>query len=416
VPLNARMPPTELRVFVEQCRPTLLLAEESFQEVAASIAPAKASSFRSGSTDLGGSETVEPDPELTPDAPVLIAYTSGTTGHPKGALFSHQSLTLGALRTIADGGLTAEDEVLIASPLFHVAALLSLALPSLWAGATVVIHRHFEPGPVLEDLQRHRVTRLMATPAMTQALACDPGWAAADLSSLRTVYTGSTFIRRPAVEPWQAKGVAVAQGYGMTEAPGIAITPPGALPEKVLAGGKPGLFQQVRLVDPAGGDVPAGEPGEIWVRGPTMMLGYWENEEANRTAYRDGWFATGDIGVVDGGGYLRIVDRSKDLIIVGTSNVYPADLEAVLAACPEIHEGAVVGAPDADLGEVPVACIVPVRGATLSAETVRGLFTDSLAAHKHPRRVVFLDSLPRNVLGKVQKEALRKLVRMAVVP
>jgi fatty-acyl-CoA synthase len=412
VPLNPRMPAAELRIFAQQCGASLLLAEETFEEVAVAVAPATASSFRSGSDDVGRSETVPPDPELNPGAPVLIAYTSGTTGHPKGAMFSHQNLTFGALRMIADQGLTAADEVLIASPLFHVAALLSLALPSLWAGATLTVHRQFEPGPVLEDLQRHRVTRFMSTPAMTQALACDPGWAAADLSSLRTVYAGSAGIRRPAVEPWQAKGVPIVQGYGMTEAPSIAITPPDTSPDKVLAGGKPTLLQEIRLVDQFGHDAPAGEPGEVWTRSPAMMLGYWDNEEETATAIHHGWLRTGDVGVFDTDGYLRILDRLKDVIIVGTSNVYPADLEALLEACPAIREASVVGQPDTHLGEVPVACVVPVQGAHLTPEQVRALFIGRLATYKHPRHVVFMESLPRNAIGKIQKPALHEMLRV----
>ena len=412
VPLNVRMPAAELQTFVDQCEPSLLFAEETYGDVAAAIARDRAVTFQAGSTaDPSASYDGSAGPPLDPGAPVLIAYTSGTTGPPKGAVFSHQALTLGALRMIADEALTAADEVLIASPLFHVAALLSLALPSLWAGATLTVHRQFEPGRVLEDLQRHRVTRFMSTPAMTHALASQPGWATADLSTLQTVYTGSTFIRPSAVQPWHAKGVPVVQGYGMTEAPGIAMTPHGSPPEKVLAGGKPGLLQEVRALDRAGRAVPGGEPGEIWVRSPTMMLGYWANEDATQMAIRDGWLATGDVGVLDAEGYVRIVDRLKDVIIVGTSNVFPADLEAVLAGCPEIQEAAVVGAPDAELGEVPIACVVPVRGATVNAEAVLALFAGRVADYKHPREVVFMDSLPRNAMGKVQKAALRHLVR-----
>jgi fatty-acyl-CoA synthase len=253
----------------------------------------------------------------------------------------------------------------------------------------------------------------MCTPVMTQALAAHPAWAAADLSSLRTVYTGSTVIREAAVAPWHAKGVPVVQGYGMTEAPSIALTPPDAAPAQVLAGGKPTLFQQVRVVDPSGRDLPAGEPGEVWTRGPTVMLCYWDNEAATRTAMQEGWFRTGDVGVFDEHGYLRIVDRLNDVIIVGTSNVYPADLEAVLAACPEVSEAAVIGQPDAELGEVPVACVVPAQGAHLSAAQVLALFASRVATYKQPRQVVFLDALPRNALGKVQQAALRELVRAA---
>jgi fatty-acyl-CoA synthase len=413
VPLNARMLATELRVFIGACRPSLLVAEESFQDVATAVAPEVAAPFHGDSADLRGAGVIGPDPGLDPGRPVLIAFTSGTTGRPKGAVFSHHNLTMGALRMLADEGLSADEEILIASPLFHVAALLSLALPGLWAGATLTIHRQFDPGSVLQDLQRHRVTRFMCTPVMTQALVAQPAWAAADLSSMRTVYTGSTFISEPAVAPWQAKGVPVVQGYGMTEAPGIALTPPGARPEQVLAGGKPALFQEVRLVNPSGDDVPAGAPGEVWTRGPTVMLGYWDNDEATRAAMHEGWLQTGDIGVFDEDGYLRIVDRKKDVIIVGTSNVYPADLEAVLATSPKIREAAVIGQPDAELGEVPVACVVPAPGIDLTAEQVLALFPGRLAAYKQPRQVVFLESLPRNDLGKVQRAALRELVRAA---
>ena len=412
VPLNARMPGDELRVFVEQSRPSLLVAEQSFQDVAMAIAPEAAVTFRLGSDDLVVAERVPPDPGRDPAAPALIAFTSGTTGRPKGAVFNHQNLILGALKMITGDGLTAADEVLVASPLFHMAALLSLALPSLWAGATLTIHRLFDAARVLDDLQRLQVTRFLATPVMTQALAARSQWATADLSSLRTVHTGSTCIRQPDVEPWWAKRVPIVQGYGMTEAPGIVVTPGGAPREKALAGGRSALFQQVRVVDASGHDVPAGEPGEIWTRGPTMMLGYWENEEANRKAFLGGWFRTGDMGVFDEDGYLRVVDRLKDVIIVGTSNVYPSDLEAVLADCPEIREAAVVGGPDGELGEFPIACVVPAEGANLTAEKVLALFPDRLAAYKHPRQIVFLESLPRTAAGKIHKPALRELVRL----
>lgn len=179
------------------------------------------------------------------------------------------------------------------------------------------------------------------------------------------------------------------QWYGMTEAPSIALTRLGASADKVLARGKPALFQDVRIVDASGRALPCGQPGEIWTRGPTIMQGYWENEEATGAAFHGEWLCTGDVGVIDDDGYRRVVDRLKDVMIVGTSNVYPNDLEAVLVACPEIREASVVGAPDTELGEVPVACVVPVEGATLTSERVLGLFSDRLPAYKHPRQVCF---------------------------
>lgn len=176
------------------------------------------------------------------------------------------------------------------------------------------------------------------------------------------------------------------------------------------------MYHRVRVVDGSGRDVPAGEPGEVWISGPCLMQGYWENPAATRAAFRDGWLCSGGVGYVDGEGYLHIVDRIKDIIIVGASNVYPSDLEAVLAGWPDIKEAAVVGRSDEEFGEVPVACVVAAEGSSLTATRVLELFKNRLAAYKHPRDVVFFDALPRNSMGKVQRKALRDFVRSGTRP
>jgi fatty-acyl-CoA synthase len=307
-------------------------------------------------------------------------------------------------------GLTAADEILTAVPMFHSGGLFIHTTPGLCAGATVTIHRQFHPGPLLEDVQRYRVTLLACVPAMTFALAAHPAWDQADLSSLRSVLTGSTFVPRGAVEPWQQRGVPVMQGYGSTETcPVVTSLPAGSPGEMALTAGKPVLYHRVRIVDAAGRDVAAGEPGEIWIRGRSVMQGYWENAQATREAFQDGWFRNGDLGLFDEEGYLHIVDRIKDIIIVGSSNVYPSDLETVLGDCADIREAAVVGRRDDRLGEVPVACVVLVPGRSLTREQVIALFDGRLATYKHPRDVIFLDALPRNATGKVQKTVLRDL-------
>jgi fatty-acyl-CoA synthase len=237
-----------------------------------------------------------------------------------------------------------------------------------------------------------------------ERVRADPG---PDLAAL----TGSTFVPRRAVEPWQQRGVPVMQGYGSTETcPVVTSLPAGSPGEKALTAGKPVLYHRVRIVDTAGADVAAGEPGEIWIRGRSVMLGYWENPQATREAFRDGWFRNGDLGLFDEQGYLHILDRIKDIIIVGSSNVYPSDLETVLGDCADISEAAVVGRRDDRLGEVPVACVVTVPGRSLTREQVIALFDGRLATYKHPRDVIFLDALPRNAAGKVQKTVLRDLV------
>ena len=421
VPLNTRMPAAELRVFLAATRPRLVVAEAGFRDVALASAGRDGHDLVvtfAGAADpegcADGAERVRADPSPDPAAPVLILFTSGTTGPPKGATFTQENMTFNALNVITAFGLTAADEILTAVPMFHSGGLFIHTTPGLCAGATVTIHRQFDPGLLLADVQRYRVTLLACVPAMTLALAAHPAWDQTDLSSLRTVVTGSTFVPRGAVEPWQHRGVPIMQGYGSTETCPIVTTLPADSPgEKALTAGKPVLCHRVRIVDAAGTDVAAGEPGEVWIQGRSVMQGYWENPQATREAFRDGWFRNGDLGLFDEQGYLHILDRIKDIIIVGSSNVYPSDLETVLGDCADIREAAVVGGRDDRLGEVPVACVVPVPGRSLTEEQVIALFDGRLATYKHPRDVIFLDALPRNPTGKVQKTVLRDLVSKA---
>jgi fatty-acyl-CoA synthase len=244
--------------------------------------------------------------------------------------------------------------------MFHTGGLFIHTLPGLCAGATNTIHRGFDPGQLLDDVQRRRVTLLACVPAMTFALAAHTAWESADLSSLRYVFTGSTVVPRSAIEPWQRKGVWVGQGYGSTEAcPTATARPPGSPPQAAFCAGKPTLYTQMRIVDESGRDVPLGQPGEVWFRGPAVMQGYWENQQATREAFWDGWFRNGDLGLLDRDGYLHIVGRLKDIIVIDGSNVHPSDLEAVLDGHAEIREAAVVGRPHGELGEVPASCPLP---------------------------------------------------------
>jgi fatty-acyl-CoA synthase len=413
VPLNNRMPPAELRVFVAATRPRLLVAEERCRQVALDSAEAGGAgslrTFQLGGElgRLDGDVRVPAVSGIDAAAPVLILFTSGTTGRPKGATFTQQNLAFDALNVLTAFGVTATDEILTALPMFHSGGLLIHTLPGLCAGATTTIHRDFDPGHLLEEIQRQRITLLVSLPAMTSALTSHPDWDAADLTSLRLVVTGSTVVQRRAIEPWQRKGVSVTQGYGMTETCAIATAMPlGSPPESAFTAGKPVVSTHIRLLDQAGSDVATGEPGEVWFRGPAVMQGYWENEQANREAFRHGWLRSGDLGLIDEHGYLHIVGRLKDIIIVGSSNVHPSDLEAVLDGCPDIEEAAVVGRPDDHLGEVPVACVVPVPGRLLTPEHVISLFENRLAAYKHPRDVIFLEALPRNAIGKIDRKRL----------
>jgi fatty-acyl-CoA synthase len=356
----------------------------------------------------------EEAPETGPEAPALILFTSGTTGVPKGALITQYGLQANAAGTVATLRATSADRILTFLPMFHLAALNLLTLPALSVGAEVTVLRRFDPTQVLDDIERSAPTLLPAPPPLSLALASHPRWPETDLASLRCVMTGGTTVGRRAVEVWTLRDVPVVQGYGLTETGGNATaTPVDDAPAKSLAAGKPTIGFQVRIVGMNGSAVSSTEPGEILVRGPSMMLEYFENPEASRAVMPNGWLRTGDVGVLDDEGYLHVLDRIKEIIVVGVSNVYPADLESVLEGAPEIAAAAVVGVPDDEEGEVPVAIVVPAEGATIGAEDVLALFKGRVATYKRPRRVIILDALPRTSVGKVEKETLRARAMVA---
>ena len=418
VPLNARMPPAELRVFVEQSEPRVLVAEESFRDAAVSSAP-EPEPNRVVTFDANGLEPhvrdetpVAADPELDGATPVLIAYTSGTSGAPKGAVLTHEALTSNALNSIAAFQMTADDEIVTAAPMFHVGGLNIHTTPALRAGATVTVHRRFDPALAIEEIRRVRATLFVAVPTMSLAMAAHPSWRATEIASLRCVATGSTLVPDAAIRPWLDRGVPVLQVYGLTETCPIAsVVPLHESRRKASTAGKAAIHCRVRVVDASSRELAPLELGEVVIRGSNVMQGYWRNREATREAFRDGWFCSGDAGFLDEDGYLHIVERIKDVICVGSSHVYPGDLEQILVESPDIAEAAVVARPDSELGEVPVACVVSAPGRSLTPQQVIGLLEARLAAYKHPRDVVLLDRLPRTPLGKVQKEALRALVR-----
>jgi fatty-acyl-CoA synthase len=353
------------------------------------------------------------DPGRALRTPLAIINTSGTTGPTKGAVLTHRMLHFNALNVAAAVGVRAGDEVLANGPLFNTGPLNILTTPALAAGATVTVHRAFDPAATLQDIERRQITLAISAPAMTKALVSHDRWAATDLSSLRCVITGSTTVREDVLAPWFARGVTVLQDYGLTEAMPVVTIVPSADAHRLRAtAGRPVPHCRVRIATPDGAPVEPGEVGEVLVQGPTVMPEYWRNPQATREVFHaDGWLRTGDAGRVDDEGMLTIVDRIKEVIIVGSCNVYPADVQSVLAECPQIAESAVVGRADDDLGEVPVAFVVLREPESMSADDVRALFNGRLADYKHPRDVVFVDELPRSAIGKVQSDELRRALR-----
>ena len=269
-------------------------------------------------------------------------------------MLTQGALLWNALNSIAAHAMTSEDHILTVLPMFHVGGLNIQTTPAILAGATITLARRFDPGETLDLLETRRPTLFLAVPAVAQALSRHPRFAAADLSSLRAMCTGSSTVPEAVIRPWMDRGIPVTQVYGMTESGPTAIALSIAdAARKVGSCGKPAAHSEARIVDAEGRDVAQGQPGEIWLRGPNLMTGYWRNPEATADAFTDGWLRTGDIGHQDADGFYYIDDRKKDVVISGGENIYPAELEAILADCPRHRRSRRHRPPRPDLGRSP---------------------------------------------------------------
>ena len=372
--------------------------------------------FMAGGGHVTGTEIAGREAALRPGDTSDIIFTSGTTGAPKGAMLSHGA----SVRTYATWselvGLRHGDRYLIVYPFFHTAGLKSGVLACVLTGASIHPHPVFDVPVVMRRVAEERITMLPGPPTVFQAILNHPEFASFDLSSLRLAVTGAavvpvSIIRRMRDE---LRFENVVTGYGLTETTGTVSMcrhddPPEVIAETV---GRPLPGVEVRVVDDEHRDVPAGQPGELLVRGFNVMKGYFNNPEATAEAIdADGWLATGDIGLVGGGGNIRITDRKKDMFIVGGFNAYPAEIENALLAHPAVAQVAVVGVPDERLGEVGVAFVVPRPGKTVDPDEVQAWCKPRLANIKVPRQVIVVDALPLNPSGKVMKFVLRESVQ-----
>jgi fatty-acyl-CoA synthase len=352
------------------------------------------------------------NPHIDLSCPFLVVYTSGTTGHPKGAVLRQEAQVWNAAMSQHMHGLTADDHVLTVLPLFHVGGLNIQTTPALQIGATVTLHPRFTPDVAIAALAHDRPTLTVLVPATIAALIQHPRWNETELSSLRAVTTGSTVVPQPLIDALTARGVPVLQVYGSTETCPIAIyTRLGGDLSRGNSTGLPGLHCEARVVDERGREVAHGTAGEVVVRGLNVFFEYWGNEAATSEALRNGWYYTGDIATRDADGYFVIHDRKKNMIISGGENIYPAEVERVLSEHPAVAEAAVIGRPDPKWQEVPVAYVVRRAGVAIDVEALTRHVGEQLARFKVPREIVFVDDLPRNALGKVQHFRLKQQVK-----
>jgi fatty-acyl-CoA synthase len=371
VPLNWRLAPGELAAIVRDAGVQRLLHDDAMARLAAQVALAPSASAH------------EP-------GDLLLAYTSGTTGEPKGAIHTVAAMRANAEMAIEAQGLDASTRTLAVLPLFHVGGLCIQVRPTLAAGGVVRLHARFDADAWFDDVARWRPTTSLLVPAVMRALVGHARWAGADLSSLAFVNSGSQIVPRELIDAFHARGVPVCQVYGATETgPVTLVLRPGEAFAHPGKAGRPARGVEVRLVD-----------DEVQVRAPNLARGYLGRPAD--PAFADGWFRTGDLARIDADGYYEIVGRASERIISGGENVYPAEVENLLAGLPGLAECALVGLPDAQWGEVPVLAVV--GGADDAA--IRARLDGRVARFKQPRRIVHLDALPKTALGKVQRAAL----------
>ncbi|MFF0818184.1 long-chain fatty acid--CoA ligase [Rhodococcus sp. NPDC003318] len=432
VPVNFRLAGPELRTVLDRSGSVALVGEAGHRSTVDAVRDAVAVTRfllvdddpavpLTGTTDgwepwSGVLASAQPTDQVAAgrfDDPAILMFTSGTTGTPKGVVLTHGNLWWNSVNVDSRLDARRGDVTYASAPLFHVGALNSFVLRTIVRGGTVVLRRTFDPAEFLADLVEHQVNSMFVVPAMLTALRRVPGVFDADLSHLRSVVVAGAPVPPSLIREFSEHGIWLQQAWGLTEtAPFATHLPAERTLDKLGSAGIPMPHTQIRVVDTVSKKpVEPGASGEIVVRGPNVTPGYWENPEATAAAFdEEGWFHSGDIGYLDEDGYLFIVDRLKDMVISGGENVYPAEVERVLAHMPGVSDVAVVGVPDAKWGEAVVAVVSLDRTSSITLDDVRDFAANELARYKLPQRLEIVDRVPRNASGKLEKQTIRRLV------
>ncbi|MCI4667943.1 MAG: o-succinylbenzoate--CoA ligase [Bacteroidia bacterium] len=423
VPMNWRLNPSEISYLLKDAQPKALVAQSHFMERLREKHESKEAlagiSYKSTLEEIekengimlasNHSEIFEAV-EINENDPIFILYTSGTTGFPKGALYTHKMLFWNSINTALRLDLTSQDITINVMPLFHTGGWNVLLTPFLHRGACTVLMKSFDAQTVLSSLEENKISIFMGVPTMLKMMADQDSFEKADLSSLRYFVVGGEAMPLPLIERYHQKGTPIRQGYGMTEAgPNLTSLSHHDAISKKGSIGMPNFYVQTRIVSPQGMEVDPGEPGELLIKGPMVSPGYWRNEKATQKTIVDGWLHTGDMAVKDKDGFLFIVDRIKNMYISGGENVYPAEVERILRMHPSISEVAVVPMPDLKWGESGKAFITLKSPNSCSEDEVIVFCKEKLAKFKVPKQVVILDSLPKNGTGKIDRKKLQQI-------
>lgn len=424
VPLNWRLAGPELEFIIKDSGSKILIFDTEFVEVVASLrlnlnlsigdyisvgspCPDWAKDYERG---LLENPVHEPHPKVSigDEDPHILMYTSGTTGIPKGAILSHRKTFFNALNADIFYNLTSKDIMIVSRPMFHSGGLLVEAAPVLYKGGSLILKKRFRPNEILETIQKYRVTLLELPATVYQFILLECDLNQYDLSSVCCYFTGGERVPKTMLKEYYRKGITISQIFGQTEASTITFLSPDDAVLKIGSVGLPVFHGEVRIVDKMGKDVSPAEVGEIIIRGPTLMSGYWNRPDLTSETIRDGWLYTGDLAKTDEEGYVYIVDREKDMYISGGENIYPAEIEKVLHSHPKIFDAGIVGVPDEKWGEVGKAFIVIKPGETMSNGEIFEFLKGKVAKYKIPKYVAFIEELPKTASGKIQKFLLKE--------
>jgi fatty-acyl-CoA synthase len=423
VPLNVRLAALELADIAADAELSALLVDQAYVGLISATTdrlpamrlywkgPQPQKGMTTFSLDIGNAEIGRRSRRqhaTGPDVPAFLSYTSGTTGRPKAAVLTHANVMAAARAGVFTDQITSRDTSLVALPLAFTASLMVTWAPVYLAGGCLVLQPRFDAPNVLELLASGRISIFIAVPVVFEALAVLPGFAGTDFAPVRLLRSGGAPATTATLDPYHRRGVLLTLGWAQTESGGVGCaTQPSDVADRPLSVGVPMLGLDLKIVDASGNECPEGVVGEVLLRGPSVMTGYWKAPEITAATFPDGWLQTGDLGSVDGDGYLTLAGRSKDMFLSGAINVYPAEIERVIADIPGVAEVAVVGVPDPRWGQVPAAFVVAEPDAALERTAIDDACRVALADYKRPRYVVFqTEPLPRTMSGKIQKGKL----------
>lgn len=423
-PLNYRLTTSELAYLVNTSGPRVILFDEKFSPAISPILN-EDGMLTAISTELltqeiehliSEDQQVKFIPELVDEEdPVFIIFTSGTTGQPKGAIYTHKMMFWNSINTGLRLELTGKDRSINCAPPFHTGGWNVLLTPFLHRGAFTLLMKQFDPDLILQALEVESITIWWAVPTMLKMMKYSPNFGTANLHNIRYFIVGGEAMPLPLIETWHHKGIPIRQGYGLTEVgPNVTSLNEEDAIRKIGSIGKPNFYYDIKIITEQGSEADVDEPGELWLGGPNVSPGYWPLTDSSSEKNVSEWFKTGDVVVMDSEGFLYLVDRIKHMYISGGENVYPAEIETTIRKIPGIEEVSVIGVSDEKWGEVGCAFVVADPEHIKSADVIK-FCTDHLAKFKIPKHITFLPELPKNDAGKIDKKKLKAMARVNAI-